>query len=60
MLKNRIPINGMLKNCHKLIVSLPDGSNNTNKWNAQEQDSVRTGALIRSNNTNKWNAQEHG
>ena len=33
-------------------------SNNTNKWNAQEQTQVYKFVEPGSNNTNKWNAQE--
>ena len=33
-------------------------SNNTNKWNAQEQKVLKKAPDNRSNNTNKWNAQE--
>ena len=34
------------------------GSNNTNKWNAQERVLGFLFQILRSNNTNKWNAQE--
>ena len=34
------------------------GSNNTNKWNAQELVVQQDMNIVRSNNTNKWNAQE--
>ena len=34
------------------------GSNNTNKWNAQERKQSSISKPRRSNNTNKWNAQE--
>ena len=34
-------------------------SNNTNKWDAQEQDFLQKLIKDRSNNTNKWDAQEH-
>ena len=34
------------------------GSNNTNKWNAQEHPAIEYLSEFRSNNTNKWNAQE--
>ena len=35
------------------------GSNNTNKWNAQEPHKQKIYMVLGSNNTNKWNAQEH-
>ena len=35
-----------------------DGSNNTNKWDAQEQRFYNSWRKSRSNNTNKWDAQE--
>ena len=53
-----IPINGMLKNFLFCIFRDNQRSNNTNKWNAQEQVSHLHRALGGSNNTNKWNAQE--
>ena len=39
-------------------VSLMDGSNNTNKWDAQEHPRLELFKHRRSNNTNKWDAQE--
>ena len=43
---------------HSECISDFNGSNNTNKWNAQEHNQSRFRLDIRSNNTNKWNAQE--
>ena len=47
--------------CSRTDVVVDDtanGSNNTNKWNAQEQHCTVGRYDIGSNNTNKWNAQE--
>ena len=43
-----------------IIVRHEIRSNNTNKWNAQEQCRQMDIEHAGSNNTNKWNAQEQG
>ena len=43
---------------HVVVDDTANGSNNTNKWNAQEQHCTVGRYDIGSNNTNKWNAQE--
>ena len=42
----------------QLTKSVKKGSNNTNKWDAQELSLIFPPTSERSNNTNKWDAQE--
>ena len=47
--------------CSRTTVDLylfDGGSNNTNKWDAQEHIADQYVSTFRSNNTNKWDAQE--